>query len=129
MKNKDLTTGIETDGALIRTQKALHTPVFFTDLIGLGLGISWGKKTKEESRYVLAMRAIYTFTASVATDVLSSPHPVTNGETLAFVSTGTLPSPLNTFTYYTVTNSTGTTFKLSGVDILSVGSGTHYFST
>jgi hypothetical protein len=125
-KTKDLNFGgrILKEGLIVRTQKSLYSPFLFGDLISLGLGVQW----KNQRRVVRAMRAVYPFTADPVTDVLSSPHPVTNGQQISVSSTGSLPSPLDTITYYTVTNTTGTTFKLSGIDILSAGSGTHYFS-
>lgn len=109
---------------LVLVETGLQTPILFTGLIGLGLGV----KYFDQKAYLYAMRAIYSFTVNPGTDVFTSSHPLQNGDRIALASTGTLPTGVDTITYYTVTNATATTFKLSGVNVTDTGSGTHYFS-
>lgn len=126
-KPKNVTFKIVTDGILIQNNPTLYEPFLVTDLFALGLGIKW----KNEERYVYAMRSpVYVFSVvSTVTDVFTSTHPLQNGDVIyvATAPSDSLPTGLNETTAYTVTNATATTFKLSGVDITSNGSGTLYF--
>ncbi len=117
-------TKIRQKDVLVLQDKLLQSPILFSDLIGLGLGVKYNGKKK----FIFAMRAIYSFTVVPATDVFTSAHHVSNGDILALVSTGTLPTGVDSITLYTVTNATATTFKLSGVNVTTTGSGTHYFA-
>lgn len=75
-----------------------------------------------------------TFTANAGTDTLTSAgHGLTNGETINFSTTGTMPGGLDTFDngfFYFVVNVTTNTFQVSltpggsAIDITSSGSGT-----
>lgn len=117
------TSILSNGGGFMVGRRGFQGPVLFTDLLGIGLGIKYSGQNK----FIWAMTPLSSFTVNPATDVFTSSRPLRNGNVIAVVSTDTLPTGLSETSYYTVVNSTGNTFKLSGVNVTDTGIGTHYF--
>lgn len=120
----------------------LKSPFLVTDLIGQGLIFQINSKKYA----VKCSEKLKEFTVNTTLDLIenvSGAHMLTNGDRIYLVSTGTLPSedgtppvPLTEIdTYYVVgvDNTTPTTFQIShtsggsAIDIVSSGSGSHYY--
>lgn len=104
--------------------------VAFTDLLSVGVTVT----LNNVPRYFIASSILQLFTVVAATDILtSSNHGLSDGQQIAFISEGTLPTGLDTLTAYYVISSTVSTFKVSltyggsAVDITSAGTGPHYW--
>lgn len=77
-----------------------------------------------------------TFTANASTDVISATaHGMSNGDRVAFWSSGTLPAGISPATEYFVRNTQADSYQISAtakgsiLDITDTGSGTHNFTT
>ena len=80
---------------------------------------------------------IYPFTVNTITDIITNTngqHNLSNDQIITVTTSGTLPSPLLTNTFYYIINRTGNTFQVSlskgglPVNITTVGVGTHYYA-
>jgi len=118
------------NGVLVIKDRSLTGPIFFTDLLGFGMGvdipnvysnvtINEGDPTEKvipTSRYYLyATVPLTRFTIDTSTDVFSySGHPqLSNGDRIAVVGNGDLPTGLSEAFPYYVVNRAAKTFQLS----------------
>jgi hypothetical protein len=114
---------VKLPNSLSLNRSGLQSPVIFTDLLKIGLGVRF----LDQRKFLWASVPLILFTVNPATDVFTSARPVKDGDVVALASSGTLPTGVDSITYYTVTNAGSNTFKLSGVNVTDTGSGTHYF--
>jgi hypothetical protein len=109
-----------------------EVPIVITDLLAFGLEV----ELNGFKRALYASLPLKVFTVVAATNICTytgGAHGLTNGDTVALASTGTLPAGLDSITEYFIISATSSTFKLSltsggsEIDITDTGTGTHYF--